>query len=75
MMWETLILEVVWVPTEEVAPLEVAKLVPPLELLLLCWGYSESENVLSESVAKLLARVKFVSVFDILFCARCGKSV
>ena len=47
---------------EVVAPLEVAKPVPPLDLELVCWGYSEVDFFHSKSVVAVVARVKFVSV-------------
>ena len=48
--------------TELFSPLEVAKLVPPSELV--CWGYSEVGYFHSESVVAVAARVKFVSVVE-----------
>ena len=63
-----------WVPDEVVALLEVAKPVPPLELVLVFWGYSGVENFHSESVSAVVARVKFVSVVEMCFYERCGKS-
>ena len=68
------ILEVVWVPTEVFVPSEVAKPVPPSELVLVCWGYFEVEDFHSESVVAVVVRAKFVSVVEVCFCARCGKS-
>ena len=59
MMWKEVVLEVVWVPAKLVAPSEVAKPVPPSGLVLVCWGYSKPENFHSESVAAVVARVKF----------------
>ena len=47
---------------EVVAPSEVLKPVTPLELVLVCWGYYEVEKIHSESVAAVVAMVKFVSV-------------
>ena len=73
-VWKAVVLEVVWVPSEVVAPSDVAKLVPPSELLLVCWGYSDPENFHFESVAAVVARVRFVSVVEMCFCARCGQS-
>ena len=43
------ILEVAWFLTDEVALSEVAKPVPPYELLLVCWGYLKS-NVFTLSL-------------------------
>ena len=74
MMWKAVVLESVWVPAEVVSPLEVEKTVPPSELVLVCWGYSEIDNFHSESVAVVVTRVKFVSKVDMCFYARCGKS-
>ena len=37
-------LEMVWLLTDEFSPSEVAKLVPPLELVLVCWGHLEVED-------------------------------
>ena len=72
-MCKAVVLEVVWVPAEVVAPLEVAKPVSPSELVLICWGYSEVENFHSESMAAVVARVNIISVVDMCFCERCGK--
>ena len=55
------------------ALLEVAKTVSLSDLKLVCWGYFEVENFHSESVIAVVARVKFVSVVDIYFCAKCGQ--
>ena len=74
-MWKAVLLKVVWVPDEVVAPLEVVKLVPPLELLLVCWGYSDPEHFNFESVVAVVARVRFVSVVEMCFCARCGNHI
>ena len=74
LMWNSAVLEVVWLLVEVVTPSEVVNPVPPLELVLVCWGYSEVEDFHSESVVAVMARVKFVSVVEICFCARCGKS-
>ena len=60
-MWKAVVLEVVWVPAYLVAPSEVAKLVPPSELLLVCWGYSDPENFHFESLAAVVTRVRFIS--------------
>ena len=68
------VLEVVRVLTEVSAPLEVAKMFPLLELVLLCWGYFEVEDFNSESMVALVVRVKFVSVVEMCFCAKCGRS-
>ena len=73
-MQKDLFLEVVWVPDDLVAPSEVAKLVPPSEVLLVFWGYSDPEIFHLESVAAVMARVIFVSVVEMCFCDRCGKS-
>ena len=72
-MWKSVVLEVVCVLAEVVAPSKVTKPVPPLELLLVCWGYSEPGNFHYESVVAVVARVDFVSVFEMCFCARCGQ--
>ena len=61
-------------PTEVVAPSDVAKRVPPSEPLLVCWRYSEPENFHSGSMAAVVARVKFVSMVEVCFYARCGQS-
>ena len=62
MMWKAIFLDVVWVPDEVVTPSGVAKPVPPLELVLVFWGYSEVENFYSESVAAVVTRVKSISL-------------
>ena len=36
-MWKAALLKVVWVLIDAFATSEVAKLVPPLELVLVCW--------------------------------------
>ena len=59
--------------TEVFAPSEVEKTVPPLDLVLVCWRYSEVEDFHSESVVAVVARVKFVSVVGMCFCAECGQ--
>ena len=58
---------------EAFTPWEVEKSVPPLDMVLVCWGYSEVEYFHSESVVAVVARVKFVSVVEMCFCAGCGK--
>ena len=58
------ILEVVWVWTDEFAPLEVEKPVPPLGLVLACWGNFEVEDFHSEFVVALVVMVKFASVAE-----------
>ena len=73
-MWKALVLEVMWVPSEVVAPSEVSKTCPPSELLLVCWGYSEPENFYSKSVVAVATRVKFVGVVEMCFYEICGKS-
>ena len=70
-MWNASGLKVVWVLFEVVAPLEVAKTVPPSDLVLVCWGYSEVEYFHSESLVAVVVRVKFVSMVDMYSCARC----
>ena len=72
-MWEAAILEVVWVLAELVAPSEVAKPVPPLELALVCWGYSEVEHFHYESMVAVVAKVIFVSVVEMCYCAIFGQ--
>ena len=62
----------VWVTDEVVAPSDVEKLVPSLELLLVCWGYSDPGIFHSESVVAVVARVKFVIVVE-MWCAKCGQ--
>ena len=59
--------------TELFAPSEVAKPVTPFDMVLVCQGYSEVEYFHSESVVAVVARVKFVSVVEMCFCARCGQ--
>ena len=59
--------------TNAFSPSEVAKLVPPLELVLVCWGYFEVEYFHSEFVVALVVMVKFVSVAKMCFCAKYGK--
>ena len=61
MICKAIVLEVMWVLAEVFAPSEVAKPVPPPDLVLACWGYSEVKNFHSESVAAVATRVKFVS--------------
>ena len=63
-MWKASVLKLVWVLFEVVAPSEVAKTVPPLDLVLVCWGYSEVEYFHSEALVAVVARVKFVSVVE-----------
>ena len=60
--------------TEVFAPSEVSKTVPPSDMVLVCWGYSEVEDFHSESVVAVAARVKFVSVAEMCFCEKCGQS-
>ena len=72
-MWKDVVLEGIWVLAELSAPLEVVKPVPPSEMVLVCWGYSEVEYFHSESVVAVMARVKFVGVVEMCFCARCGQ--
>ena len=43
--------------TEVFAPSEVANLVSPSELVLVCWRYSEVEDFHSESVVTVEAKV------------------
>ena len=74
MMWKSVVLEVVWVPDEVVAPSMVEKPVPPLELVLLCWGNSEVGDFHSEYMVAVVARVKNLRVVETCFCERCGKS-
>ena len=64
MVWEAALLEMVWVLTEVFAPSEVEKLVPTLELVLVCWGYFGVEDFHSVSMVAVVARVKFVSVVE-----------
>ena len=59
-MCKAVFLEVVWVPDEVVLPSEVAKPVPPSEMILIFWGYSDPENYHSESVAAVVARIRLV---------------
>ena len=73
-MWKVVVLELVWVPAELVAPSEVEKPVPTLGLILVFWGYSDPENFRSESMAAVVTRIIFVSVVEICFCEICGKS-
>ena len=61
-------------PDEVVTISEVAKLVPPSDLLLVSWGYSDLEIFHFESVAAVVARVRFVSVVEMCFCEICGQS-
>ena len=68
------VLEVVWVLTEVFAYSEVAKPVPPSEMLFVCWRHFEVEDFHSESVVALVAMVKLVSVVEICFCEKCGQS-
>ena len=60
--------------TELFSPSEVVKPVPPSDLVLVCWGCFEVEYFHSESVVAVVARVKFVRVVEMCFCAKCGKS-
>ena len=73
-IWKAVVLEVVCMTAYVVSPSEVVKQVPPSELLLVCWRYSEPENFHSKSMAAVVARVKFVTVAEMCFCARFGKS-
>ena len=63
-----------WVLIEVFAPSDVSKPVTHSELVLVCWGYYEVEDFQSESVVAVVTRVKFVSVFEMFFCAKFGKS-
>ena len=58
---------------EVFATLEVVKPVLPSEMVLVFWGYSEVEDFHSESVVAVAARIKFVSVVEMCFCAKCGQ--
>ena len=49
-VWKDAILEAVWVLTDAFVTSEVAKLVPPSELVLVCCGYFEVEYFHSEFV-------------------------
>ena len=69
LMWKAIDLEMVWLLAELVALLEFAKLVPPSELVLVCWGYYEVEVFHSGSVVAVVARVKFVNIVEMFFCA------
>ena len=68
------LLEVVWVQTDVFAPPEVEKLVPHSDLVLVCWVYFEVGDFHSEFMVALVVMVKLVSVAEICFFARCGKS-
>ena len=68
------LLEVAWVLTDAFAPSGFAKTVPTSEMVLLCWGYFEVEDFHSEFVVTLVVIVKFVSVAEMCFFARFGKS-
>ena len=59
MMCKAVVLRVVRVTDKLVAPSEVVRLAPPSELLLVCWGYSDPEHFHFESVASVVARVRF----------------
>ena len=63
-VFKAALLEVAWVLTDTFAPSEFAKTVPPSEILLVCWGYSDPENFHSESVAAVAARVIFLSMVE-----------
>ena len=63
-MWKAGFLEVVWVLTELFATLEVVKPVPPLEMVLVCWGCFELEDFHSEAVVAVVVRVNFFSMVD-----------
>ena len=73
-MWKDTLLEAVWMLADVFAPSEVAKPVPPSELVLVCWGYFEVEGFHSEFVVALVVMVKFVNLDEIWFLARCGQS-
>ena len=73
-MCKAVILDMVRVLAEVVALSEVEKPVPPSELVLVCWRYYEVEDLHSESMVAVVERVNFVSVVDMCFYARCGKS-
>ena len=60
--------------TELFVPSEVAKTVPPSEMVMVCWGYFEVEDFHSESVVELVAIVEFVSVVEMCFYEKCGQS-
>ena len=72
-MLKSALLEVVWVLTDVFKPSEVAKSVPSSELVLVCRGYFEVGDFHSKSVVALVAMVKFLSVDEMCFFARCGK--
>ena len=72
-MWKASVLELVWVPTEMFEFPEVAKPVPPLDLILVCWEYYDPEKFHYESMVVVVVRVRFISVVVMCFCARCGK--
>ena len=73
-MWKDALLEAVRVLLNAFVTSEVVKPVPPSELVLVCWRYYEVEDLHSESMVAVVERVNFVSVVDMCFCARCGKS-
>ena len=63
-MWMAAVMELVRVLNEVFSSLEVAKTVPPLEMVLICWGYFEVEYFHSESVVALVLMVKFISTVE-----------
>ena len=68
------LLEAVWLLNDVFSPSDVVKPVPPLELVMVCLGYFEVEYFHSDYVVSLLVMVKNLSVNDMCFFARCGKS-
>ena len=63
-MWMAAVMELVQVLNEVFATSEVAKTVPPLEMVLISWGYFEVEYFHSESVVALVLMVKFISTVE-----------
>ena len=61
-MWKAELLEMLRMLTDAFALSEVAKPVPPSEMVLVCWGYFEVDDFHSEFVVALVVMVQFVSV-------------
>ena len=73
-MLKASLLGVLWLKTDVYTPSKVAKPVPTSDLILVCWGYFEVEYFHSDFIVVLVVMVKFISVDEMCFFSRCGKS-
>ena len=73
-MLKASLLEEVWVLTDMFSPLEVVKPVLTSELVLVFWGYFEVEDYQSKFVVAVLVMSRNLSVAEMCFFERCGKS-